>query len=197
VQFVTDFADQAVVLPLAFAIGAMLAVFGWPRAALAWVVAIGAAFGLTLAAKLVLLPCGPRVFGMAMRTPSGHTAAAAAVYGGLAALLLPGRWRYRGAFAISALVATPIAVTRLALGVHTGAEVAAGAAIGIASTMLLVVLAGERPPDALSRPAIVRLLLSAGVLALLLHGWHLPAEIVIRRLAFSWRLIGNCARQPA
>jgi len=48
VQFVTDFADQAVVLPLALAIGVTLAVFGWSRAALAWVVAVGAIFGLTL-----------------------------------------------------------------------------------------------------------------------------------------------------
>jgi hypothetical protein len=90
-----------------------------------------------------------------------------------------------------------IAITRLALGVHTGAEVIAGAAIGIASTMLLVALAGGRPPGAFNRSAIIRLLLGTGALALLFHGWHLPAEIVIRRLAFTWRLMGNCARQPA
>jgi len=116
---------------------------------------------------------------MALLTPSSHTAAVY-VHGGLAALFLPGHWRYRGAVAISTVVATMIAIMRLALGGPTGAEVIAGAAIGIASPMFLVTLAGERPPGAFNRPAIIRLLLSAGAVALLLHGWHLPAEIVIR-----------------
>ena len=152
-QFLTDFADQAVVLPLGLIVGVLLAAFGWPRAALAWAIALGAALGLTLLAKLALLPCAPRVFGTALRTPSGHTAAASVTYGGLVALLIPGRWRLLGAVAASAAVGGVIAGTRLALGVHTGSEVVAGAAIGVAAAALLAVLAGERPGGPFSRKA--------------------------------------------
>ena len=195
-EFLTDFADQAVVLPLALVLGLMLAIFGWPRAALAWAVAVGAALGLTLAAKLILLPCSPRVFGTALRTPSGHTAAAAVVYGGLVALLLPRRRRLAGAVAASAAVGGVIAATRLMLGVHTGSEVAVGGAIGMAGAVLLVLLAGDRPGGPFSGRAIFGLLAAAAVLAVLLHGLHLPAELVIQRWAFAWQLIGACTQRP-
>jgi membrane-associated phospholipid phosphatase len=195
VQFVTDAADQALVFPLAVCIGVMLFLLRWPRAALAWAVVVSAVFGLTLAAKLMLIPCSPEVFGQALRSPSGHTTSAAVVFGGLAGLLLParsGRWRTAGTTAASTLIAVVIATTRLVLGQHTGPEVVVGAVIGIAGAVLLVGLAGDRPDGPLSGPEIRQLCLTALLVAVLLHGWHLPAERLINHWAFSWRLLGVC-----
>ena len=75
-RFLTDFADQAVVLPLVLAVALVLALQGWRRGAAAWLVAIGATFAVILVLKLVFLGCTP-LFGPAdMRSPSGHVAAA-------------------------------------------------------------------------------------------------------------------------
>src|SRR5579884_655434 len=81
----TDFADQAVVLPLVVAVAATLLISGWKRGALAWLITAGATLGLMLILKLACIACGPPQ----LRTPSGHTAAAAIVAGSLAALLWP------------------------------------------------------------------------------------------------------------
>ena len=40
--FLTDFADQAVVLPLVLVLALVLAAQGWRRGAAAWLVAVGA-----------------------------------------------------------------------------------------------------------------------------------------------------------
>ena len=71
---ISDFADQAVTLPLAVGTGLLLAASGWRRGAIAWMVAIGATLGLIVLLKL-------RFFACEGGNPSGHTAAAAAVYG--------------------------------------------------------------------------------------------------------------------
>ena len=56
-KFLTDFADQAVVLPLVFALAAVLAWQGWRRGALLWLATIGLTFSVILALKLVFLGC--------------------------------------------------------------------------------------------------------------------------------------------
>ncbi|MDE2007851.1 MAG: PA-phosphatase, partial [Rhodospirillales bacterium] len=80
--FLTDFADQAVVLPLWLAIGAVLALSGWRRGAAAWLIAVGATLAAVGIGKLAGISCGPPW----LRSPSGHTAAAGVVAGGLAVL---------------------------------------------------------------------------------------------------------------
>jgi len=92
-QTLTDFADQAVVLPLIATVALMLGVLGWRRGALVWLVAVGLSFASVLVLKLVFATCGP-AFGLAgLRSPSGHTAAAAVIAGGIAVALGQGRWR--------------------------------------------------------------------------------------------------------
>nr|WP_272931492.1 phosphatase PAP2 family protein [Halobacterium noricense] len=74
--------------------------------------------------------------------PSGHATGAAAFYGGLAALLDVGdrARRYAAAAGMIALVA----FTRLALGVHYFADVAAGALLGTAFVAALLALTHRR-----------------------------------------------------
>ena len=54
-KFLTDFADQAVILPLVFAIAAALAIQGWIRGAVVWLSVIFVTFGTILVLKLFFL----------------------------------------------------------------------------------------------------------------------------------------------
>lgn len=172
-NFLTDFADQAVVLPIVLAVALVLAVLGWWRGALAWLAAIGMTFVAILVLKLGFMACEP-VFGpWALRSPSGHTAAAAVVAGGLAALL---SGRILIVLSVAALAAASVGATRVVLGLHSVPEVMFAAVVGIAGAAGLSWLAGSPP---MRRP--VPLLAVAAALAVLLHGARLPAEGAIWR----------------
>ena len=127
VSFLTDFADQAVMLPLALAVAVLLAGSGWWRGALAWVLAVGLTFGAIGLGKLVLAACGPLQIGDALQSPSGHTASATLIYGGLCGLVL--RWarpaERRRPLLAAAAIAALIGITRVALQAHTWSEVGA------------------------------------------------------------------------
>jgi membrane-associated phospholipid phosphatase len=174
-QFFTDFADQAVVLPLALAVAVVLAAMGWRRGALVWLGVVGTTLGAILALKLGFMACGP-VFGpWDLHSPSGHTAAASVLAGGFVTLLAGSP---PAALAVSVLAAAMFGFSRVELGDHSLPEVLIGAAIGIAGAVVLSRLAG-RPPA--MRP--LRLIGVVVVVALLLHGGHLQAEQVIWRFA--------------
>lgn len=169
--FLTDFADQAVVLPVVAVVALVLAANGWWRGAAAWLGMIGVTFGAVLALKLGFLACRP-VFGpWSIHSPSGHTAAAAAVAGGLAVLLSR---RPAAALPASLLAAALIGLSRVVLGFHSVPEVILGGATGVAGAVAFARLAG--PP----RPGRRLPLLTGAVMAaVLLHGWRLPAEAAI------------------
>ena len=175
-QTLTDFADQAVVLPLIATVALMLGVLGWRRGALAWLVAVGLSFALVLLLKLVFASCGPALDLAGLRSPSGHAAAAGGIAGGIAVVLGRGRGYVMATAGLAALL---IGVTRVALGLHTPAEVVLGGALGMLGVLGFALLAG-RPP-----PLRLRWLFAAVVaVALLLHGLHLDVETRIRAVAF-------------
>ena len=180
-NFISDFADQAVLLPLAAITPVVLGVLGWRRAALAWVLAVGGAFGSVLLLKAGLIMMTD-AFGSAYRaSPSGHVAASCVVYGGLAALLLRGLMPGWFIAVFPALVIAVVGYTRIALGAHTLPEVAAGALIGAVALSAMVAMAGERP-----RTAAWPIMITAGGLAFALHGFHLPAEAAIQMASSGW-----------
>lgn len=174
-RFITDFGDQAVILPLVIAVAAALLLQGWRRGAAAWAVAVIVTFFVMVVLKLVLLACSTSI-GTDIHTPSGHVAATALVTGGLAALLIRRRAIVLAVAAVAALV---ISVTRVALGMHSPAEVVIGAAVGLAGAVALIKLAGPTPPE-LEAP---RIGLMALAVAAVFHGAHLPAEAHIRSTA--------------
>jgi membrane-associated phospholipid phosphatase len=177
VRYLTDFADQAVVLPLVLAIAAALLLQGWRRGALVWLAVVGATLGVMLALKLAFLSCTP-VFGpWDVRSPSGHVAAATVVTGGLMALLTRRRTTM---LPVALLAATVIGLSRLLLGVHSLPEVAIGAIVGLVGAAALQRLAGPPP-----RLKAVPLLLTVAVVTAVFHGLHLPAEAAIRHTALS------------
>lgn len=187
-RFITDFGDQAVILPLVVAVGFALLLQGWRRGAVAWAVAVSVTFFVMLVLKLVFLACSSSI-GTDIRTPSGHVAATAMVTGGLAALLIR---RRAIVLALAAIAAFVIAVTRLALGLHSLEEVMIGAAVGLAGAAALIKLAGPTPPEL----EAARIGLMALAVAAVFHGLHLPAEAHIRATALRTALVlGVCQDQ--
>ncbi len=176
-RFVTDFADEAVVLPLVVAIGVALLMQGWRRGAAAWALTVIATFAAMLVLKLVFLACWHDLGTPDIHTPSGHVAAATIVAGGLATFLLR---RRAGVLACAALAALVIGATRMSIGAHSLPEVAVGAMVGLAGAFALTLLAGPVPATLNVR----RIVLIAVATMVVFHGLHFPAEAHIRATAF-------------
>lgn len=185
IGFITDLADQAVILPLVLAVLALLMALGEARAALWWAVAIAAALGGVLIAKIVFIPCGHLLPVLDIRSPSGHTASAAA-YGGL--LVLAGQAmsapvRRYAALGLGALVVAAVALTRIALHAHTVPETLLGAAIGATAPLMLMV-----PQQLFVGGVVLRrrwLLAVPLVMVPLMLGQQMNAERWIARLAWE------------
>jgi membrane-associated phospholipid phosphatase len=182
VHFLTNFADQAVLLPLAACVVFGFAVSGWRRGALGWGTAVAGTFLVMLLLKLALIPCSHLLPVSSLRSPSGHTAGAAVVYGSLFAIWI----RHRTGTAVwtapvALLFVVLIGGTRLALRFHSPSEVLVGGAVGLAGAILAVLLAGPPPPQFRFRA----IALATVVVVVIFHGLKLPAEAEITRLSFT------------
>jgi membrane-associated phospholipid phosphatase len=187
-MFVTNFADPAVVLPLAIIAAVMLAFTGWWRGAALWLAVVGATLGTMAVLKIALFACGPMRFGGLVQSPSGHTASAAIIYGGLAALVA----RRYGAGVIPAFLPAPMAAaligfSRMTLDAHTLPEVVIGGLVGCAGALALLLLAGTPPP----RLKLPRLLGPALVVVVVMHGYQLHAEAELHALVVHYRWIAS------
>ena len=179
--FVTDFADQAVLVPSAIAVAIGFGAAGWHRGALAWSSVLACTWVSILLFKLACLLCDS-LWVEGLHSPSGHTAGAAAAAGGFFGLIVRrrgGDWRWT--IPISAGLATVIGLSRLALHLHTGLDVLVAGVVGVGSAMVLVMLAGPPPPRLRMSPIIAAL----AVMILLLHGSQASAEATIQRIAAS------------
>jgi membrane-associated phospholipid phosphatase len=189
VRYLTDFADQAVILPLVLAVAIALAVQGWRRGAFVWLMVVGATFAATLTFKLMFLACSPLFGPLDVHSPSGHVAAATVVTGGLAVMFTRRRATIIPAALLAAFV---IGVSRLVLGVHSLPEVMVGSLIGLCGAAAFIRFAG-RPPELNFVPLVGVIVLVAG----LFHGLHLPAEAAIRHTAFrAAQYIPACRGTP-
>ncbi len=190
---VTDFGDQAVVLPLAVGIALVLALSGWRRGALAWTSAVGGTLALVLLLKVRFFACGHFLPGSSFGNPSGHTAATAAVYGGLTAMIVRAIWNDRRwalicAIATGVCLAVVIGATRLMLDLHSMGEVVVGGAIGVTGAVSFVILAG--PP---SHAVRIERVVGAGLLAVAaLYGYRLSAEAAIKSIAVALWPFAHC-----
>ena len=185
-HLITDLGDQAVILPLLLAVGLVLLLAGWWRGALAWFIAVPATLGAVLVAKLSTMACQSLMPPVGLLSPSGHTASAAVVYGGLLALVIGGP---RAALLCGAAVAGLVGYTRVSLGVHTVADVVAGGLIGTAGAVALALLAGPRP--ALRR--WIGVAAAAVAVLVLFHGRHVYAEMHIRQMSQQIWPLSLCA----
>ena len=173
--FISNFADQAVLLPLAAIAALGLGLVRWWRGLAAWAVCVAGAFGTMLVLKILCLQLAPRLGVLAPMSPSGHVAAGCMIYGGLWVLLLRGRVPGVVVAAAPVALVAVIGISRIRLGAHTPVEVAVGAVVGLLSVAMLARLAGTRP----NRP-VWPLLAAVSCTMVALHGVHLPAEQAIR-----------------
>lgn len=194
-KFLTDFADQAVVLPLAAAISITLLLLGWWRGAIGWVLAVPATLAIILSLKIIFYACHAVLPDFGVRSPSGHTASATVVYGGLLALFgkrgVGHTTRHLLLIALAAvLLALLFGFSRVDLGLHTVPDVLVGGVVGIIGAILFVLLAGQ-PPEGFRRWTLGAVALTVAVLC---HGRELQAEETIQRLAISywWPFIASC-----
>ena len=181
-NFITDFGDTAVTLPLAGLTIAFLFLSGWRRAALLFALTLagcGIAIGLT---KLFLQSCGQPLLHVAVTNPSGHAAMSTAVYGSLAILYTAReaaerRWLpWIGA----GLLLGAIALSRVILDTHSPIEVALGLAIGLAALALFRRGLADEPAVPFEGFWFA---ITAAVLIAIMHGTRWPVEDIVRSIA--------------
>ena len=164
--FVTDFADHAVVLPLALIVAAVLAVMGWWRGLAAWMAAVTVTLGLVITLRMA---------GYVQPGASGHAAAATMVYGGVAVLMSRDRYRLAIVLLLPAVIIGIIGYTNVALTARPWQEVAVGGLVGGVGAALVALLAGPQPQVA-GWPMIA----AVACTMLAFHGIHMPAEAAIQ-----------------
>ena len=189
-QVISDFGDSAILLPLS--IGLILLLWrGQSRSAgLALVVALGLCLSLTLLLKVGFIACSP-AWHTAVASPSGHASFSTAIYGALALIAArhAPRWQQIPIVLLASIFIGWIAVSRVATGSHSPAEVAVGMLIGLTALALFAHRYLHQRPGRI-KPALL-FVLSAGVL-LVFHGARLPAEQCITQLAHLARGVGGC-----
>ncbi|MCQ9156490.1 phosphatase PAP2 family protein [Acidomonas methanolica] len=186
IGYISDFGDEYLLWPL---IGIGAAILVWQkrfRLAAAWLGLAVASFGTVLMLKLLLEACG-RHPDHPLYSPSGHTAGATFVFGGMAVLFFPSAL---AALPAAIAVAALIGATRLFLGAHDLPEVLVGGAIGLGGVAALL-LVRLRLEGAAGRPAASAMqicALFAGCVAttVLLHGVRSPAERWIEQVSHQF-----------
>ena len=186
-NFVTDFGDSAVTVPLALVTLVFLVAAGQRRITLGWVLAIGGCAIAIGALKLVFGACGPRFSILDIASPSGHTAMSTAVYGALALLIgarVSASRRY-ALYAVAAVAVVGITLSRVALHDHTPAEIALGFVVGAGAVAAFRALLGHHQAPALP---LGWLLLCGGGLVAVMHGTRWMIEPAVHRIAWDFRL---------
>ena len=185
-MFVTDFADQAVILPVTAVVFLILLAQRRWRVAGAWMLAVPGVLGTLLVFKIACYACGWLLpaFDLdhfALRSPSGHVASAAVVGSGVVALQA-GRLRV-GALPVALVaalaVAAVIGATRILLSAHSVTEVIVAATIGAVGAVAFARLSGRHLQEKSGLPIAA----AAAIVLAIFHGSHLPAEAVIQSAA--------------
>jgi len=179
----TELGDAAVTVPVTAAVFSWLLVRGAWRDALYWLAAVG--FAALAVATIKLALHTPRPTGLysgldAYSFPSGHTTVSTVVYGFLAvltatALRAQRRWI---PYALAALLVIAIGFSRLYLGAHWLADVAAGIGLGTAWVAILAIARVRHPGGSQRHHGLA---LTSIVVFVAAAGWHihhrLPSDL--------------------
>jgi cation-transporting P-type ATPase E len=178
--YLTNFGDAAVLLPLAVATLVWLASLVGRRTALMWCGAFIIAGGGVAVLKICLTACAAAAG--ALDNPSGHTSMSTLVYGGLAVIVgaETESWQRIAAGAVGAALIAAVALSRVVIGAHTPADVAAGLVIGgVALALFARSYLRERGIERQIWP----LLATAAIVAASLHGHQAQLEPLWRGIA--------------
>jgi membrane-associated phospholipid phosphatase len=189
--FISDFGDSAVLLPLAlFLIVVLWRYQSWP-AAVSLIQALGICLATLVMLKVAFIVCGAS-WHAGIGSPSGHAGMSAMIYGalGVVAARQTSWWQRPVIFLAVWLLVAGIAMSRVALGAHSYAEVVIGVLAGVAA-LAYFLFRYLRLPDRKMNWALIATTLCAGLLVL--HGIHAPLEQLIRHLALATRaMTGAC-----
>lgn len=175
-NFLTEFGDLAVLLPIAAVV--LVWLLRSPesyRPAAAWAIALLLCIGTLGVLKTYFSACPTSL----VKSPSGHAGLSMLVYGGLATCAAARFPRVAMPALIGGIgLALAIGLTRVALGAHDTAEIAIG--FGVGGTALAIFAAGllRQVPSVRIGP----LILTAAILAGLLHGQDVHAEQLFQLL---------------
>jgi membrane-associated phospholipid phosphatase len=180
-KFMTDFGDEAVILPLLFVVTVMFYAMGWQRGARVWCAGVATMLGCLILAKLLGLYWG-ELFGFTGRpfSISGHVVASTTVYGSLFTIALHSgqrEWQWVRALLPPLMIAGMIGYTRLQLHAHTQAEILCGTLMGTAGALAVAKALLPVPIMTMRYVLIVPV-----CVALIFHGYVLPAEPMLQSL---------------
>lgn len=181
---ITSFGDSALLLPLITWIAiALLLSPPQKRDARHWVVAAVGCGGIVALSKLLFLAWGVKPPGLDYTGFSGHTALSLLVWPSLGALLA--RRASRGArwvaVALGALLGAAVAVSRLALEVHSVSEVVMGALVGCTIAAWFIRGVFGSADVGRWRPAVLGL--GAMVVAFVFYGRVFPSQHLLQDIA--------------
>lgn len=179
-NFVTNFGDAMVVLPVAAATLAWLTRVAGLRTAALWCGALLLCGGGTALLKIYFHACAAPL--ESLNSPSGHASMSTLVYGSLALIVgtEAAPWQRFATATVGAAAIVGIALSRIELGAHSMAEVALGLVIG--GTTLALFARGYLE----ARPTVRHvwpLLATVALLLLVLHGHTAHLEAVWRAIA--------------
>ncbi|MGF6608006.1 hypothetical protein OKW45_002906 [Paraburkholderia sp. WSM4175] len=181
---ITSLGGAGLTLPLALAIALWLAVgYSW-RLAGCWLALLGTAIGVVTVTKLAFLGWGVGVRELDFTGVSGHSMLSTAVYPvALFLMLLPARRAVRLLGVLGGLAAgLAVGLSRVVLSAHSPSEAATGCLVGALAALVFVRIAWDAEPGRLSAlPVAVSLM----VLAILMHGVHVPTQRWVTHIALK------------
>jgi membrane-associated phospholipid phosphatase len=176
IYFLTDLADQSVLLPVQALVFLTFLLFRYWRFAAVWCLVTCGGSTLILMLKLWFEACGLQP-NRILYSPSGHTMAGTMIYGSLLAILPARRSILMG---VAVVIACLLAWSRVMLGYHTVTETVVGGVLGVMVVGLFYRLAGP-PPDRAG--AVIGLFAVVLCIVGLLHGYHATIEGRIQEIS--------------
>ncbi|MFM0340988.1 phosphatase PAP2 family protein [Paraburkholderia fungorum] len=181
---ITSLGASGMTLPLAFAIALWLAVgYTW-RMAAGWLLLLGAAIGVVTVTKLAFLGWGVGIRELDFTGVSGHAMFSTAVYPvALFLMLLPARPAIRLlGVALGLAVGIVVGLSRVVLSAHSPSEAITGCIVGALAALFFVRMAWHAEPGRLSALPVAASLM---ILAVLMHGVHVPTQRWVTRIALK------------
>jgi membrane-associated phospholipid phosphatase len=181
-EWTTGLGDAALLLPASLLLLLYFTYRGSVANAFTWATSLVICASLTIALKLCFHACGAALPFLDIRSPSGHASFSTTFYlsAGIVASAERQLWLRASSLFLGAGLSVAIAVSRVALQVHTPAEAALGCVIGLGCAAWFAAGYRRNGPTLIDWRALAGIVVA---LALATHGWHLSAETTIAAVA--------------
>lgn len=183
-HFVTNLGDSGLLSVLALLGALYLYGVGGKRTALAIMATLFLCLAIMGFLKVVFIGCGHLIPWLNVRSPSGHAAMSAAIYGTFALIVIHHfeNWKRYASIVGAAFLVFSIAASRILLGYHTVSEVGVGLLIGLLLCFLSYFIMHGTPRLAFKLRFLGLIEL---FVVILLYGAHAPAEDFITKMT-AW-----------